>query len=151
MRAGIHVANFTWQGGPAEMGPRLAELAVVSEEIGCPELLIGGRGERKTLRLVARYADACNLTSDTAEEIRHKFAVLRGHCETEGADYDAIEKTVAWTGPSLDSEDERARFLDRMAEFPAEGVTTVTITPYSDDPAAETKRWEPLIQRLADL
>ena len=291
MRAGIHVANFTWQGGPAEMGPRLAELAVVSEEIGCtrlsfmdhlfqigwigtpelemlegytalgfvagktsairlgllvtgvtyrhpgilakqistldvlsggrawlgigaawneeehrglgvpfpplgerferleeairiclqmwsddngpfegkhyqlaetidsprpisqphPELLIGGRGERKTLRLVARYADACNLTSDTAEEIRHKFAVLRGHCETESADYDAIEKTVAWTGPSLDSEDARARFLDRMAEFAAEGVTTVTITPYSDDPAAETKRWEPLIQRLADL
>ena len=100
---------------------------------------------------MARYADACNLTSDTAEEIRHKFAVLRGHCETEGADYDAIEKTVAWTGPSLDSEDERARFLDRMAEFAAEGVTTVTITPYSDDPAAETKRWEPLIQRLADL
>ena len=108
MRAGIHVANFTWQGGPAEMGPRLAELAVVSEEIGCPELLIGGRGERKTLRLVARYAGACNLTSDTAEEIRHKFAVLRGHCETEGADYDAIEKTVAWTGSSLDSEDARA-------------------------------------------
>ncbi len=291
MRAGIHVANFTWQGGPTEMGPRLAELGAVSEPVGLsrlsfmdhlfqigwigaleldmlegytalgfvaghtstirlgllvtgvtyrhpgmlakqistldvlsggrawlgigaawneqehvglgvpfpplgerferleeaiqiclqmwsddngpfdgkhyqlaetlnvpraisqphPELLIGGRGERKTLRLVARYADACNLTSSEVEEIRHKLSVLRGHCETEGTDYDAIEKTVAWTGPAFDSKDERARFLDRMAEFAAEGVTTVTITPYSDDPVAEVKGWEPLIQRLADL
>ena len=41
--------------------------------------------------------------------------------------------------------------MPNLAEFAAEDVTTVTITPYSDDPAAETKRWEPLIQRLAEL
>ena len=97
------------------------------------------------------WPDACNLTSSEVEEVRHKFEVLRGHCEREGTDYDAIEKTVAWTGPSFDSEDERARFLDRMAELASEGVTTVTITPYSDDPVAEVRGWEPLIQRLADL
>ena len=83
--------------------------------------------------------------------MRHKFAVLRAHCEREGTDYDAIEKTVAWTGPALDSDEERARFLDRMAEFTAEGVSTVTITPYSDDPAAEVRAWAPLVQQLADL
>ena len=57
-----------------------------------PPILIGGQGERKTLLLVARYADACNLF-DTPE-LAHKLDVLRGHCAAEGRDYDAIEKTV---------------------------------------------------------
>ena len=57
-----------------------------------PPILIGGGGERKTLRLVARYADACNLF-DTPE-LAHKLDVLREHCAAEGRDYDTIEKTV---------------------------------------------------------
>jgi F420-dependent oxidoreductase-like protein len=57
-----------------------------------PPVLIGGQGERKTLLLVARYADACNLF-DTPE-LAHKLDVLRGHCAAEGRDYAAIEKTV---------------------------------------------------------
>ena len=57
-----------------------------------PPILIGGQGERKTLLLVARYADACNLF-DTPE-LAHKLDVLRAHCAAEGRDYDAIEKTV---------------------------------------------------------
>jgi F420-dependent oxidoreductase-like protein len=57
-----------------------------------PPILIGGQGERKTLLLVARYADACNLF-DTPE-LAHKLDVLRGHCSAEGRDYAAIEKTV---------------------------------------------------------
>ncbi len=57
-----------------------------------PPILIGGSGERKTLRLVARYADACNLFD--SPELAHKLDVLREHCEREGRDYAAIEKTV---------------------------------------------------------
>ena len=57
-----------------------------------PPILIGGQGERKTLLLVARYGDACNLF-DTPE-LAHKLDVLREHCAAEGRDYDAIEKTV---------------------------------------------------------
>ena len=57
-----------------------------------PPILIGGSGERKTLRLVARYADACNLF-DTPE-LAHKLDVLREHCAAEGRDFTAIEKTV---------------------------------------------------------
>src|SRR5690606_35878858 len=49
-----------------------------------PPILIGGSGEKKTLRLVARYADACNVWSDSPENVAHRFEVLRGHCETEG-------------------------------------------------------------------
>src|SRR6195256_2682412 len=54
-----------------------------------PPILIGGGGEQKTLRLVARYADACNLFP--TPQLAHKLDVLRAHCETEGRDYAAIE------------------------------------------------------------
>jgi F420-dependent oxidoreductase-like protein len=57
-----------------------------------PPILIGGSGERKTLRLVARYADACNIF-DTPEAAR-KLRVLREHCAEQGRDYEEIEKTV---------------------------------------------------------
>jgi F420-dependent oxidoreductase-like protein len=57
-----------------------------------PPILIGGSGERKTLPLVARYADACNLFD--SPEVAHKLDVLREHCATVGRDYDEIEKTV---------------------------------------------------------
>lgn len=62
-----------------------------------PPIMIGGSGEQKTLRLVARYARACNLfRGPTPDVIEHKLDVLRGHCEREGRDYDDIEKTVAF-------------------------------------------------------
>ncbi|APU14332.1 MULTISPECIES: LLM class F420-dependent oxidoreductase [Actinoalloteichus] len=57
-----------------------------------PPVMVGGGGERKTLRLVARYAQACNLFP--GPELAHKLAVLREHCEREGRDYDDIEKTM---------------------------------------------------------
>ncbi len=56
-----------------------------------PPIMIGGGGERKTLRLVARYAQACNLFS--GPDLGRKLDVLRAHCEAEGRDYDEIEKT----------------------------------------------------------
>ena len=57
-----------------------------------PPILIGGSGEKKTLRLVARYAQACNLFP--GPDLARKLDVLRGHCEAEGRDYGEIEKTV---------------------------------------------------------
>ncbi|MEU8233877.1 LLM class F420-dependent oxidoreductase [Actinoplanes sp. NPDC048967] len=57
-----------------------------------PPILIGGSGEKKTLRFVAKYADSCNLFG--VPEIEHKLDVLRQHCANEGRDYDTIEKTV---------------------------------------------------------
>ena len=59
-----------------------------------PPILIGGGGEKKTLRLVARYADACNLAVYDPAQAAHKLEVLREHCATEGRDYDEIEKTA---------------------------------------------------------
>ena len=63
-----------------------------------PPILIGGSGEKKTLRLVAQYADACNLFTGTdLAAIRHKLDVLKQHCEHLGRDYAAIEKTTLGT------------------------------------------------------
>ena len=57
-----------------------------------PPIMIGGGGERKTLRLVAQYADACNLFA--RDDVAHKLDVLRQHCQDVGRNYDEIEKTV---------------------------------------------------------
>jgi F420-dependent oxidoreductase-like protein len=59
-----------------------------------PPILVGGGGERRTLRLVARYADACNILVPDPGESRAKLAVLRRHCAEVGRDYASIEKTA---------------------------------------------------------
>jgi F420-dependent oxidoreductase-like protein len=59
-----------------------------------PPILIGGSGEKKTLKLVARYADACNIAVYDPSEAGRKLDVLRQHCVNEGRDYDEIEKTA---------------------------------------------------------
>ena len=59
-----------------------------------PYLMIGGSGEKKTLRMVAQYADACNLGVMDGQVPTRKLEVLRGHCESVGRDYDDIEKTA---------------------------------------------------------
>jgi F420-dependent oxidoreductase-like protein len=63
-----------------------------------PPILIGGMGEKKTLRLVARYADACNLFTFAGPGlVRQRLDVLRRHCDAEGRDYATIEKTTLGT------------------------------------------------------
>ena len=63
-----------------------------------PPILIGGMGETKTLHLVAKYADACNLFARVGvEELRHKLGVLRQHCNDVGRPYDEIERTALGT------------------------------------------------------
>jgi F420-dependent oxidoreductase-like protein len=63
-----------------------------------PPIMVGGMGEKKTLRLVAQYADACNLFAyGGAGTIRHKLEVLRRHCEDVGRDYEEIERTALGT------------------------------------------------------
>ena len=71
--------------------------------------MIGGGGERKTLRLVAQYGDACNVFGDGAR-IAHKYAVLREHCERLGRPYDEIERST------LQSIDLEAQSPDQIVE-----------------------------------
>ncbi|GIH66869.1 LLM class F420-dependent oxidoreductase [Microbispora siamensis] len=88
-----------------------------------PPIMIGGGGEKRTLRLVARYADACNLYP--GPDLPAKLDVLRGHCEAEGRDYDAIEKTCILPltlGPDGSGTDE---LLGALRGIAAAGVDTV--------------------------
>lgn len=81
-----------------------------------PPIMIGGGGEQKTLRLVARYAQACNVFN--GPDLEHKLDVLRGHCETEGRDYDEITKTVYHpmdVGEHGERTDELLQELQRLA------------------------------------
>ena len=59
-----------------------------------PPILVGGGGEQRTLKLVAKYADACNVFGTDLDVLRHKFGVLQGHCEDVGRDYESIERTT---------------------------------------------------------
>ena len=59
-----------------------------------PQLLIGGGGEKRTLRVVAQHADWMNVTFHTPEQYAHKLDVLRGHCQQVGRDYTDITKSV---------------------------------------------------------
>jgi alkanesulfonate monooxygenase SsuD/methylene tetrahydromethanopterin reductase-like flavin-dependent oxidoreductase (luciferase family) len=94
-----------------------------------PPILIGGMGERRTLRLVARYADACNLFDipDEGATIRRKLGVLARHCEEAGRPYDAIEKTVS---TRLNPGEPAEAFAERCAALAALGIEhAVVITP----------------------
>jgi F420-dependent oxidoreductase-like protein len=88
-----------------------------------PPILIGGGGEKKTLRMVAQYAQACNLFD--SPDLAHKLEVLRGHCEALGRDYDEIEKTVMGpVDPGPDGQNVDAT-LEHLRDLAALGVTHV--------------------------
>jgi len=99
----LQIAHQMWAGEVAPYDGRHYHLA---EPLNSPQVLsrphppvmIGGMGEKRTLRLVAQYADACNLfTYGGADLIRHKLDVLRRHCEEVGRDYEEIERTALGT------------------------------------------------------
>jgi F420-dependent oxidoreductase-like protein len=113
-----------------------------------PPIMIGGSGERKTLRLVATYADSCNLFGD-APTIAHKVDVLKRHCDAVGRDPGEIEVTtnVGALG-DLDSDD----IVRRLEEFASVGVSTVMAGAVGANPAAHlSDRWAPVMQRIAAI
>jgi F420-dependent oxidoreductase-like protein len=91
-----------------------------------PPIMIGGGGEKRTLRLVAKYADACNLFASSQDDVAHKLDVLRAHCVTEGRDYDSIEKTALYVPPALDRPDE---FLADAQAYAAQGISELELMP----------------------
>jgi F420-dependent oxidoreductase-like protein len=80
-----------------------------------PPVLIGGSGERKTLRLVARYADACNLFP--GPDLVRKLDVLREHCRDQGRNYDTIEKTVLYNFDVGDKGENVGRIVDDLQQL----------------------------------
>lgn len=91
-----------------------------------PPLLIAGMGEKKTLRMVAEYAQACNLPDipDGGETIRRKLEVLEGHCERLGRPFDTIDKTLS---TRLDLGESVQSFVDRCAVAAELGMTHMVV------------------------
>lgn len=100
-----------------------------------PPIMVGGAGERKTLRFVAQYAQMCNIFAVDPDQMAHKLDVLRRHCDAAGTDYDAIRKTMILDSDPLTDPDE---FIRSMGQYAALGIELVTLTPMGDDPAAWT-------------
>ena len=115
-----------------------------------PPILVGGGGERKTLRLVAQYADACNVFGESPDVVGHKLEVLRRHCDDLGRDYDAIDKTMIATGDPVGDTD---AFLTSMEQYAALGVSLITLTPPAteDQVSWTTTVCEDVLPRLAAI
>jgi F420-dependent oxidoreductase-like protein len=114
-----------------------------------PRILIGGGGERKTLRLVAQYADACNFFGGR-DEVAHKLDVLRRHCDDVGRDPNEIEVTASFRDlPPGAGVDEVVRGAEALAEV---GVSTLVAGPVGDDPAGWLEStFGPTMGQLADI
>lgn len=128
---------------------RLAETLSVPATVQQPRppILIAGGGEKKTLRLVAKYGDGCNLFFDTPEVVSRKLDILREHCDAVGRDYDDIQKTMIYNVGRPDG-----GFVDTMAEYARLGIDMVMVAPPGDEPA----QWidqvcAPLVPGLGEL
>jgi F420-dependent oxidoreductase-like protein len=103
-----------------------------------PPILIGGTGERRTLRLVARYADACNLFDipDGGRTVKHKLEVLARHCADLGRPYEQIEKTLS---TRLEAGEPSDAFVARCAAAAALGIehmVVITSGPWTTEALA---------------
>jgi alkanesulfonate monooxygenase SsuD/methylene tetrahydromethanopterin reductase-like flavin-dependent oxidoreductase (luciferase family) len=130
---------------------RLAETICEPQPIRRPPVLIGGDGEKKTLRLVAQYADVWNSTVGTAEELAHKIDVLNRHCDAVGRDPGEILKTVGvFTDPFEDIDG----YLKTAERYAGLGVEMINVGPLpgNTDPVGFIRRLgDQLIPRLAEI
>jgi F420-dependent oxidoreductase-like protein len=129
---------------------QLAETLCVPQPLSRPHppILVGGGGEKKTLLLVARYADAGNVFGSSPADVAGKLDVLRSHCEAEGRDYDRIEKTVLAVIPALADVD---AFLAAAREYAALGVTELSVMPDRHPVEFAEQIAERVLPGLADL
>jgi F420-dependent oxidoreductase-like protein len=98
LRDTVEIALAMWRSSPASYEGTVYSIRDARNEPPAvqqphPPIMIGGGGERTTLRLAARYADLCNVSGDF-DRVRHKYAVLREHCEAVGRPYDEVTRTL---------------------------------------------------------
>jgi F420-dependent oxidoreductase-like protein len=130
---------------------QLAETICEPQPIRRPPILIGGGGEKKTLRLVAQYADVWNSTDSDPDVLKHKIDVLTRHCDTVGRDAAEIRKTVGLFADPFGDIDGYLKMLERCAEL---GIETINIGPVpgTPDPAGFVKRFgDELMPRVSGI
>ena len=110
---------------------RLAETICQPQPIRRPPILIGGGGEKKTLRLVAQYADVWNSTAQTVDELEHKIGVLKQHCDTVGRDPAGIRLTAGlFRDPFTDLDD----YLTTLQSYAHLGIDLINVGPLPGNP-----------------
>jgi len=127
----IQVCLRMWSGEHGDERPFHGEYVQLERPLNSPQsltrphppILIAGSGEQKTLPLVARYADACNLRP--GPNIPHQLEILRRYCEAEGRDYDAIEKTCPFRFDVGEDGANVGALIDQLRGFAAMGIETV--------------------------
>jgi F420-dependent oxidoreductase-like protein len=132
----VRLAFRMWDGdeSPFEGGHyRLERPLAYPRPVRRPPVLIGGAGERKTLRLVAQYADACNVFDipDGGKTVRRKLEVLAQHCEDVGRPYELIEKTISTRLEPGESAESFARRCERFGEWGIEHAVVLTAGPWT--------------------
>jgi F420-dependent oxidoreductase-like protein len=130
---------------------QLAETICEPQPIRRPPILIGGSGEKKTLRLVARYADVWNTTVSALDELTHKVDVLTRHCETVGRDPGEIRKTVGLFADPFEGTDEYLKTVERYAEL---GIEMINVGPLpgNPDPVGFVRRLgDEIVPKLSDI
>ena len=124
----LRMAHGMWSGGSGTAERFEGKRTTATHLINSPQsisrprvpIMVGGGGERKTLRLVAQYADACNIFGRSPEFVRAKLAVLREHCDRLERPYDEIEKSVL-TGIDLEKDSPDAT-VERFGELGEAGA-----------------------------
>jgi F420-dependent oxidoreductase-like protein len=134
-----------YKGKHYELAETICEPRPVSQPR--PPIMIGGSGERKTLRLVAQYADSCNLFEMGLEEVGHKLEVLQNHCKDLGRDYGTITKTMLTRADAFTDPD---AFVESMRAYADLGIDTAIFVP-TGDPVEFTKRLGAVGARLEGL
>ncbi len=131
---------------------RLAETLCSPQPLRRVPIMIGGSGERKTLRLVAEYADACNLFANPdqgVEAVAHKLGVLEEHCARLGRPPNEIRRTILWT--KVDPSHDPAAFLAQLRPYADLGVEEVHVMHLGDEPVEFVRRMAPVIAALHEL
>jgi F420-dependent oxidoreductase-like protein len=132
---------------------QLAETICEPQPIRRPPILIGGDGEKKTLRLVAKYADIWNSMATDAEELRHKIDVLKRHCEVLDRDPGAIRKTAGGLLP-VDPFEDTDGYLKTVEHYAELGIEMINVGPLpgNPDPVGFIRRYaDELIPRMAEI
>ncbi|OBH22333.1 LLM class F420-dependent oxidoreductase [Mycobacterium sp. E342] len=130
---------------------QLAETICSPQPIRRPPILIGGDGEKKTLRLVAQYADIWNSTTSDVDELRHKIEVLHRHCEAVGRDPSEVRKTVSYATNPFEDLDGYLKTVERYAELGVEMVNAGPL-PGNPDPVGFIRRLgDEVVPKLAEI
>ncbi|MDA0351016.1 MAG: LLM class F420-dependent oxidoreductase [Chloroflexi bacterium] len=117
-----------------------------------PPLLIAGSGEKKTLRLVAKHANFCNIAGDNPENVERRLGILANHCDNEGRDYDDIEKTIVTRFDPGPNGENASELVDRLGRFAAVGVQAALGSAINvEDPRVIEQMATKVIPQIADL